>query len=119
MSRQIIVPNLNTRKVHATFKQHPPIIWFAINSLLGNNYDEFPKFLYNEKVINCSMLDRNLSLDQKSFLALVSQSGLDLKPDHLEKLYSQFSNVISNNNALYKINVRPYEPSSIFTTNAY
>ena len=66
---------------------------------------------------NCSMLDNNVSLDKKNvFLALLSQSGLDGKADYVEELYSQFLNVIANNNALYKIEVQDYEPSSIFTT---
>ena len=65
---------------------------------------------------NCSMLDENISLDKNVFLALLSQSGLDGKADYVEELYSQFLNVIANNNALYKIEVQDYEPSSIFTT---
>ena len=65
---------------------------------------------------NCSMLDKNVSLDKNVFLALLSQSGLDGKADYVEELYSQFLNVIANNNALYKIEVQDYEPSSIFTT---
>ena len=65
------------------------------------------------------MLDTNFSLDKNLFLALISQSGLDEKADYVEKLYSQFLNVIANNNALYKIDVQDYEPSSIFTTKPY
>ena len=55
-------------------------------------------------------------LDKNVFLALLRQSGLDDKADYVEELYSQFLNVIANNNALYKIEVQDYEPSSIFTT---
>ena len=62
------------------------------------------------------MLDSNLGSDKNLFLALVSYSGLDDKADYVEELYSQFLNVIANNNALYKIEVQDYEPSSIFTT---
>ena len=62
------------------------------------------------------MLDTNFNLDKNVFLALLSQSGLDDKADYVEELYSQFLNVITNNNALYKMDVQDYEPSSIFTT---
>ena len=62
------------------------------------------------------MLDSNLGSDKNLFLALVSYSGLDDKADYVEELYSQFLNVITNNNALYKMDVQDYEPSSIFTT---
>ena len=62
------------------------------------------------------MLDKKFSIDKNAFLALLSQSGLDDKADYVEELYSQFLNVIANNNALYKIDVQNYEPSSIFTT---
>ena len=58
-------------------------------------------------------------LDKNVFLALLKQSGLDdkaEKAEYVEELYSQFLNVIANNNALYKIDVQNYEPSSIFTT---
>ena len=65
------------------------------------------------------MLDTNFSLDKNLFLALISQYGLDEKSDYVESLYSQFLNVITNNNALYKIDVHDYEPSSIFTTKSY
>ena len=62
------------------------------------------------------MLDKKFSIDKNAFLALLSQSGLDDKAEYVEELYSQFLNVIANNNALYKIDVQNYEPSSIFTT---
>ncbi len=62
------------------------------------------------------MLDKKFSIDKNAFLALLSQSGLDDKADYVEELYSQFLNLIANNNALYKIDVQDYEPSSIFTT---
>ena len=65
------------------------------------------------------MLDTNFSLDKNLFLALISQYGLDEKSDYVESLYSQFLNVITNNNVLYKIDVQDYEPSSIFTTKPY
>ena len=65
------------------------------------------------------MLDTNFSLDKNLFLALISQYGLDEKSDYVESLYSQFLNVITNNNVLYKIEVQDYEPSSIFTTKPY
>ena len=65
------------------------------------------------------MLDTNFSLDKNLFLALISQYGLDEKSDYVESLYSQFLNVITNNNVLYKIDVQDYEPSSIFTTQSY
>ena len=65
------------------------------------------------------MLDANFRLDKNLFLALISQYGLDDKANYVEKLYSQFLNVIANNNALYKIDVQDYEPSSIFTTQSY
>ena len=65
------------------------------------------------------MLDANFSLDKNLFLALISQYGLDEKSDYVESLYSQFLNVITNNNVLYKIDVQDYEPSSIFTTKPY
>ena len=55
-------------------------------------------------------------LDKNVFLALLKQSGLDDKAEYVEELYTQFLNVIANNNALYKIDVQNYEPSSIFTT---
>ena len=65
------------------------------------------------------MLDTNYSLDKNLFLALISQSGLDEKADYVEKLYSQFLNVIDNNDTLLKIDVQDYEPSSIFTTKSH
>ena len=65
------------------------------------------------------MLDTNFSLDKNLFLALISQSGLDEKADYVEKLYSQFLNVIDNNDTLLKIDVQDYEPSSIFTTKSH
>ena len=65
------------------------------------------------------MLDTNFSLDKNLFLALISQYGLDEKSDYVESLYSQFLNVITNNNVLYKNDVQDYEPSSIFTTKPY
>ena len=65
------------------------------------------------------MLDTNFSLDKNLFLALISQYGLDEKSDYVESLYSQFLNVITNNNVLYKIDVQDYEPSSFFTTKPY
>ena len=65
------------------------------------------------------MLDTNFNLDKNLFLALISQSGLDEKADYVEKLYSQFLNVIANNDTLHKIDVQDYEPSSIFTTQSY
>ena len=65
------------------------------------------------------MLDTHFGFDKNLFLALVSQSGLDDKADYVEELYSQFLNVIANNNALYKIDVQDYEPNSIFTTKPY
>ena len=65
------------------------------------------------------MLDANFGLDKYLFLALISQYGLDERADYVEKLYSQFLNVIANNNVLYKIDVHDYEPSSIFTTKSY
>lgn len=65
------------------------------------------------------MLDANFSLDKNLFLALISQYGLDDQANYVEKLYSQFLNVIANNNVLYKIDVHDYEPSSIFTTKYY
>ena len=65
------------------------------------------------------MLDKKFSLDKNVFLALLKQSGLDDKAEYVEELYSQFLNVIANNNALYKIDVQNYEPSSIFTTKPY
>ena len=65
------------------------------------------------------MLDTNFSLEKNLFLALIYQYGLDEKSDYVESLYSQFLNVITNNNVLYKIDVQDYEPSSIFTTKPY
>ena len=62
------------------------------------------------------MFDNNFSLDKNEFLVLVSKSGLDKEAEYIEELYSQVLNVIANTNALYKIDVQGFEPSSVFKT---
>ena len=62
------------------------------------------------------MFDNNLSLEKNEFLVLVSKSGLDKEAEYIEELYSQVLNVIANTNALYKIDVQGFEPSSVFKT---
>lgn len=62
------------------------------------------------------MFDNNFSLEKNEFLVLVSKSGLDKEAEYIEELYSQVLNVIANTNALYKIDVQGFEPSSVFKT---
>ena len=62
------------------------------------------------------MFDNNFSLDKNEFLVLVSKSGLDKEAEYIEELYSQVLNVIANTNALYKIDVQGFDPSSVFKT---
>ena len=62
------------------------------------------------------MFDNNLSLEKNEFLVLVSKSGLDKEAEYIEELYSQVLNVIANSNALYKIDVQGFDPSSVFKT---
>ena len=62
------------------------------------------------------MLEDNFSLEKNEFLVLVSKSGLDKEAEYIEELYSQVLNVIANTNALYKIDVQGFEPSSVFKT---
>ena len=62
------------------------------------------------------MFDNNHSLEKNEFLVLVSKSGLDKEAEYIEELYSQVLNVIANTNALYKIDVQGFDPSSVFKT---
>ncbi len=62
------------------------------------------------------MFDNNFSLEKNEFLVLVSKFGLDKEAEYIEELYSQVLNVIANTNALYKIDVQGFEPSSVFKT---
>ena len=62
------------------------------------------------------MLEDNFSLEKNEFLVLVNRSGLDKEAGYIEELYLQVLNVIANTNALYKINVQDFEPSSVFKT---
>ena len=62
------------------------------------------------------MFDNNFSLEKNEFLVLASKSGLDKEAEYIEELYSQVLNVIANTNALYKIDVQGFEPSSVFKT---